>query len=391
MSLMLLSPLVFYTGCTSSKKQKQEVPSKVAPAKEQAAHHAYSGSGEAHAKSSDEEVAYTINGKVTTRKELESKNPGWNYETKRREHSKLADIAYQEFLEQFWAKEAKKTGKSAEKAKEGYLAEHAKVEDRDMNLALAQVKNHPRFKDLKEEDRRKQVRGILLNNAKNKVMQDLLAMAVESGDIVLPAEPQEPRYNVELTKNDVLRFGPKDTDTKPVGCSGNDCLVKIVEHSEYQCPYCSRVPEIAKKILEDERFKGKVVWVVRDFPLDFHPRAEPAAIAARCAGFQGKFWPMYHELFANQRNLSDKDFEKYANKIKLDMKQYKSCVNSPERAKKIIAENMKAAQKIGITGTPGFVVNGRKITGLLPEAEFKKLVEEELKLAKKREGNKAKL
>lgn len=378
--VILPATMLLYTSCNSSKESHS-----VKVEKPQA---------ESKASSADnsDQLAYKINGKTTTLKEVEKENPGWNYEIKRREHNKLADMAYQEFLDQFWNNEAKRTKTTPEKAREAYLSKHAKVEDRDLNVALAQVVDHPRFKDLKEDERKKQVHAILLNNAKNKEIQNIIQMALESGDLEIAAAPVEPRYPVKITQNDVVKYGPKDTDTNPVGCSGDECTIKIIEHSEYQCPYCTRVPEIAKKVLANEKLKGKVVWVVRDFPLDFHPRAEPAAIAAHCAGFQDKFWPMYHKLFASNGKLSDKDFASYAKDLKLDMKKFNSCLKSPEKAKALIAQNKKAASKAGITGTPGFIINGRKVTGLLPYEEFMKVINEELKLAEgKANEKKAKL
>jgi protein-disulfide isomerase len=125
-------------------------------------------------------------------------------------------------------------------------------------------------------------------------------------------------------------------------------------------------------------YSGKVRWIVRDFPLSFHDRARPAAIAAKCAQNQGKYWEMYAALFDNQRDLSDKAFEDSAKKIKLDMDKWKQCVSSPAAVTALIDENFESGQKFGVTGTPAFFINGRRLSGALPYEKFKEIFDDEL-------------
>jgi protein-disulfide isomerase len=127
-------------------------------------------------------------------------------------------------------------------------------------------------------------------------------------------------------------------------------------------------------------YKGKIRWTVRDFPLDFHARARPAAIAAHCAAKQGKYWHMYRSLFENQTKLSDADFKKYAGGIKgLDMAAWEKCVAAPADVLAIIDANMRTGSQNGVSGTPAFFINGRRLSGALPYEEFKRVIEDELK------------
>jgi protein-disulfide isomerase len=129
-------------------------------------------------------------------------------------------------------------------------------------------------------------------------------------------------------------------------------------------------------------YKGKVRWVVRDFPLGFHDRAKPAAVAAHCAKDQNKYWEMYSKLFANQRKLDDDSLRSYAKDIGLDMKKFGKCFDKPAEKMAIIEANYRSGEQVGVTGTPAFFVNGRRLSGALPFEEFKKIFDEELSRAK---------
>ena len=151
----------------------------------------------------------------------------------------------------------------------------------------------------------------------------------------------------------------------------------MVEYSEFQCPFCSRVIPDTKRLLQ--KYEGKIAYSVRDYPLSFHNRAKPAAIAAKCASNQGKYWEMYHKLFENQRALSDDDFKSYAASIGLKVDQFNKCVKNPGEAAKTIEENFQSGAALGVTGTPAFFINGRRLTGARSYAEFESIIEEELK------------
>jgi protein-disulfide isomerase len=92
-----------------------------------------------------------------------------------------------------------------------------------------------------------------------------------------------------------------------------------------------------------------VAW--RDFPLEFHQNAKPAAMAARAAGEQGKFWEMHGKLFGNQQRLDRPSLEKYASELGLNMSKFKAALDSNKYGSDIEAD-MKAGQAVGVSGTP---------------------------------------
>jgi protein-disulfide isomerase len=157
--------------------------------------------------------------------------------------------------------------------------------------------------------------------------------------------------------------------------------VTVVLFSDFQCPFCSRVePSISQ--LEKE-FPGKIRVVWKDFPLGFHEHARPAAIAARAAGDEGKFWQMHSKLFENQRALDRASLEKYAQELGLDLPKFRAALDSGKHSALIDAD-MKAGQSVGVQGTPAAFINGRKISGAHPYETFKKVVEQELAKSRKR-------
>jgi protein-disulfide isomerase len=117
--------------------------------------------------------------------------------------------------------------------------------------------------------------------------------------------------------------------------------------------------------------------VFRHFPLGFHDRAEPAAIAADCANEQGKFWEYHDKLFANQQKLDDASLKQYATELALDTEKFNACVDSA-KYKAEVQQDAKDGQAVGVTGTPAFFVNGRFLSGAQPFDAFKAIIDDEL-------------
>ncbi|MCB0328836.1 MAG: thioredoxin domain-containing protein [Bdellovibrionales bacterium] len=166
---------------------------------------------------------------------------------------------------------------------------------------------------------------------------------------------------------------PKDI---PVGTSPvkgpKDATVTIIEFSDFECPYCSRANETMEQVMKE--YKGKVRVAFKNLPLPFHKNAKPAAAAALAAGEQGKFWEMHDKLFENQRELSDDFFKKTAEELGLDVKKFLADMTS-EKVNKQIEEDMKLARENGISGTPGFFVNGVAVKGAQPFPVFKDVID----------------
>ena len=170
-----------------------------------------------------------------------------------------------------------------------------------------------------------------------------------------------------------------------------DALVTIVQFSDFQCPFCSRVEPTIDQVMKEYPGKVRVAW--RNLPLPFHNNAKPAAIAAMAANQQGKFWQMHEILFKNQQALAAADLEKYAQEIGLNMPKWKAALEDKKIAEAIEAEAAMGG-KIGARGTPAFFINGTFLSGARPFDQFKARIDEELKKAEelaKKAGGKAKV
>ena len=144
--------------------------------------------------------------------------------------------------------------------------------------------------------------------------------------------------------------------------------VTLVEFTDYQCPFCKRFhdrswPELKAKYVDT----GKVRYIVRDLPLEIHSLAMPAALAARCAGEQGRFWPVHEALFNAQETLSPGMIKKTVTNLGVALPAYEKCVADPHTRASITAD-IAEAESIGVNGTPGFVLGskkGAKLSGVL--------------------------
>lgn len=157
-----------------------------------------------------------------------------------------------------------------------------------------------------------------------------------------------------------------------------EALVTIVEWSDFQCPYCSRVNPTMAKI--HEAYGDKVRVAFKHNPLPMHNRAMAAALAAEAAGRQGKFWEMHDKLFANGRALTDENFETWASELQIDVGKFKADMKDKALETKVRQQQSQGVV-LGARGTPSFFVNGRHLSGAQPFEAFKALIDEELKEA----------
>lgn len=157
--------------------------------------------------------------------------------------------------------------------------------------------------------------------------------------------------------------------------------VTMIEFSDYECPFCKRhfdqvYPQIKEKYVDT----GKVKVIFRDFPLSFHPNAEPAAIAAECVGEQlgdAKYFEYHDKLFANNTNLTAANLKSWAEELGANGSSFDNCIND-EATKAEVQADLADGQKAGITGTPGFLINNKRISGAQPFSAFESAIEEAL-------------
>lgn len=140
----------------------------------------------------------------------------------------------------------------------------------------------------------------------------------------------------------------------------------LVEFGDFQCPGCGTYHVLVKKLLVDH--KDNLTFVYRDFPLNIHKNAGPAAYAAEAAGLQGKYWQMHDMIFESQNKWStsteaESIFLEYAKALGLDLAKFKADAAS-DAIKQKVARDTADGLALGVDSTPTFYLNGEKINNL---------------------------
>lgn len=173
--------------------------------------------------------------------------------------------------------------------------------------------------------------------------------------VAVPSAPAPPQ-TATVTVNDSPSLGR------------DDAPVVLVEFTDYQCSFCKRAQDDAISGLKENYVNaGKLRLVSRNLPLEFHPNAEPAALASLCAMQQKQFWPMREKLFEINTALTEENFFKAATDLNLDTNIFSTCLHEKTFAAQIARDKQDAAAA-GITGTPTFVLgraNGKTVSGML--------------------------
>ncbi|MFT5355817.1 MAG: protein-disulfide isomerase, partial [Polyangiales bacterium] len=177
-------------------------------------------------------------------------------------------------------------------------------------------------------------------------------------------------YKLELPAGPLPQRGP------------DNALVTIVQFSDFECPFCSRVEPTLAQVVAEYGNDVRVLWM--NNPLPFHPDAGPAAQAALEAFEQGgnrTFWAMHAKLFENQRALGRMELEGYAQELGLNMVQFRAALDTNEHQAAVTAQQA-IARGFGASGTPSFFINGRNVRGAQPFQAFKVVIDQELARAR---------
>ncbi|MBI4061333.1 MAG: DsbA family protein [Elusimicrobia bacterium] len=164
-------------------------------------------------------------------------------------------------------------------------------------------------------------------------------------------------------------FSPRAPAYRTLGPA--DAKVTIVEFSDFECPACRVAEAPLRAILK--LHDGKVRLVFKHFPLErMHRWARPAAIAAECAGKQGKFWEFHHELYERQAEWasgkSDERLASYAKKLGLDSAAWLACRQDPA-VDAAVGADYQDGRNAWVGGTPTFFINGKRFVAALQLSE----------------------
>jgi protein-disulfide isomerase len=152
--------------------------------------------------------------------------------------------------------------------------------------------------------------------------------------------------------------------------------VEILMCGDFDCPYCQKSTATLAQLLRNH--PNDVAVFFRNHPLPMHANARAAHRAAVAADNQGQFWAMFDLLYADTSKRSDAELEAMAKQLGLDLKQFRKDVSATKTEERIDAELAYCEQALDATGTPTFFINGIKLVGAQPLAEFETLVKAEL-------------
>jgi protein-disulfide isomerase len=218
-----------------------------------------------------------------------------------------------------------------------------------------------------------QIRAFLVMQARTRSIDERYQTAVRQG-LIVPCLSAPNHYLIKApVETAYLRGNP-------------EAAVMVLEFSDYECPFCSRVQETLSRLRL--KYGSKVVFGYRHSPLSFHQKADSAAIAAECARDQGKFEPYHDLLFQYYRNLAIEELKKYARTAGIaDLTTFNDCLDS-EKYRERLENDQAAAQETGIQGTPAFVigrydrsnglVSGEIISGAQPMSVFESAIDKYL-------------
>ncbi len=148
--------------------------------------------------------------------------------------------------------------------------------------------------------------------------------------------------------------------------------VVVVEFGDFECPYCGEEEPIVTEMLSD--YAGQIRFVFEEFPLSsIHPYAELAAEAALAANAQGRFWPYHDMLYANQTALARSDLDRYASMLGLDLTQFDAALDD-HTFQGAVAADVAYGERLNVTGTPTFFVNGVRVVGAVPYSELQSVI-----------------
>lgn len=186
-----------------------------------------------------------------------------------------------------------------------------------------------------------------------------------------PPTTPKPDYfdNQEVSIDDDAMKGDKDAP------------VTIIQFADLDGPFCARFHNQTFPSIDSKYIKtGKVRFVVRDFPLTFHPNARVAALAAECLREQegdAAYFDYIAKIYSDQSNLSEESLKQWATELGASKTQFNSCLDNEKYAEEV-DKDAADAKKYGVYGVPAFFVNGRKISGAQPLSVYEEMIEEEL-------------
>lgn len=297
------------------------------------------------------ETLATFDGGSVTQKDVEKNNEQEFFDIRQKEFQIKQRAAFENAKDRIFEMEAKKKGMTVEKFVESEMAKRVGTVTED-SIRQFYENNKGRIRELNQPFAlvRDQIRQHLINQ------QDKGARDAMTSELF---KAYNFKFNLKEPVPPVLTIA---NEGKPFWGKA-DAKVVITEFSDFECPYCRQMQPDVQRIKAE--YSGKIKWVFRNFPLDFHPQAMPTHLAARCAGLQNKYFEFQTRVFsipynaARQLDMSAAQLDGVAQSIGLNMNAYKQCfADQNGEGRREIKADMDYGQKIGVRGTPTIYING---------------------------------
>ena len=223
--------------------------------------------------------------------------------------------------------------------------------------------------------------ALVVSNAVGKIGTELASLQGAASSIRYAIEQAAKASPQQVAQQPQRRRGPDPNRVYKVNIDGSpskgpeNAAVTLVEFSDFQCPFCRRVNPTFEKI--EQEYGDKVRVVFKHLPLSIHAKAPAAHAASEAAHRQGKFWEMHDKIFANQRDLSESNYDKWAGELGLDVAKFTADRQAAE-VKRRVSRDASEAAALGVTGTPAFFINGKFFSGAQPYEAFKAKIDEAL-------------
>jgi protein-disulfide isomerase len=311
-------------------------------------------------------VVAKVGGEEITEEQLIGDDKLDFFDLKKREYELKMDRLNKLLVDKLVGEEAKKAGMSTD----DYV--NKKVVGGDIKVSPAEYKKFVAEKHIPESQINPQIKERIESYLQSLKKQDLIQAHIAKLTKGQPVEVyfKKPKMEVAVDAGNAPAFGP---DSAPI---------KIVEFSDFQCPFCARGADVVHEL--KKKYGSKVRISFKQFPLPMHKDARPASEAALCVNEQNsdKFWKFHDIAFKKQDKLDSAGLEAAAKESGADVGKFKECVAAKKFAD-AVQKDMDYGEKIGVKSTPTFFVNGQLVSGAVPIEQFSEIIDDELANAKK--------
>lgn len=319
---------------------------------------------QAQAQSSDAAAA-TVNGRKITQQEIDSAILAQLWPLQQQIYALRKAALENYILRVLLEAEAEKRGVSVNELKKQLTMSN--IEIPAGRVEQAYLENASAFAQMSPDEAKERLRLDLETQA--RMLNYRAAVMRMKANARVETHLQEPLSPFASLNENASSIGNKEVKATVIG------------FVDYQCAFCKESHSAVKQLMQS--YGNDVRFVFKHLPLRIHSQSFPAAQAAFCAGEQGKFWQYHEALFASE-DFSSETLDKLAVGLNLDILKFKSCLKS-DNSRNAVLRDTQEARKLGIDGTPAFIINGKLFRGALSFEDFKTIIESELKSTQKKQ------